>query len=328
MEKIIPTLVSYFEILVLGCLTWAMISYLFATFHPLKTILKNYTVGLIKYSAVFDGTGEKFSGWIKIVTMVGVIYYAGAITNATSYWFLEGTHSRIVYGAVGGGDPADSHFQMRLQMGFLELAGHPFVCLCAPVENHERDHAKALYDDALWRNANADGARASLDHMVRTLRLLRGTVLLAICFGMIALFKVLVSSVLVIFSWIAERTESRTICRVRIWLYVMLVDDAKYQELLNSLPPAGPEAAEAISDRFKIDCAGMRRNTFRYMLAPNLIIVCSAFVVYLIAIGAWQSQEIEFHRLLQYGAKSAVDVLRLETPKLKANDALIVPDNQ
>lgn len=294
-----------------------MISYLFATFHPLKSTLRTYTARLVKYSTLFDGTGEKFSGWIKVVTMVGVIYYTGAITNATSYWFLEGTHSQIVFSAHSKIDFDDLTSNGLPPLGLVELAEHPFVCLCGRAELHTMDHARALRYDALWRNANGEGARASLDHMVRTLRLLRGTVLLGNCYGLIASLKVLISTALIVMQWVSQRVSSPTLKKVTRWSYVMVVDDDLYEgfkEQHDSHCETATCVAKDISPR------EMARQTIKYMLAPNLILAACALVVYLIAIGAWQSQEVEYHRLVQYGAESAVEVIRIDGPAHKSHD--------
>jgi hypothetical protein len=92
MEKLIETIVSLLEIMVLGTIAIGILGYLAALFNSTRKMLRAYLNVLSKI--LLDRNFQNYSEWIKIGLALGFVYFAGILANSAAYWVLSrGLHS-------------------------------------------------------------------------------------------------------------------------------------------------------------------------------------------------------------------------------------------
>ena len=374
MEKFIETIASYLEIMVLGAVGIAFLGYTLAIFHPFRQTVADYFTRLAKlyFSATSneakptspeppskppdgtpkqDGIERKLTEALTIGIQLGIIYYAGVLANAAAYWALHPAHINIIaHVKLKQPNLADP----RTGVPDVDESGCDFLvlpfCRQEKPQGAEKQHEDSLYRDVAWRNANPDAAGRVLDPINKFLRLLRGTALFAMCFGIAALLKILGSTIVLGLTIVASvfdacrrrfcpsspspsqdsasgsrsspapQQDSKShswIARRIIWLYVNFVDDRRWA--------AERKERIALDNRrddvrpFFYDFKRMSKLTFFSVMCPNLCILFLALVIYVVAMFSWKTAEVEYHSMVLAGQATAAKV---EPEAKKASDPL------
>jgi hypothetical protein len=331
MDKLIEPIVSVLEMLVLGAITIIFAIYAVVFFHPCKRVLGEYIQGISKY--FFATLGAEEQRWLKIGVLLGVAYYTGVLVNAAAYRFLQRAHLDII--ASVQVDPAKRQQSGGPEHHVPTMKGWdstspwllvPFRWNSASDETELR-HGDSMYAEAEWRNANGEVASHGLDRLVKHIQLLRGTVLIAACFAVLALFKVSVALWTMLRLGWATRVDSsptrtpskgwpdeQTCERQRQrhaakWWYRNFVDEHNHrlagkgikeiQAANASIHSGKPE----VDDRFDSAQDFERRRTItrRAVLAPNAVIFIIAAIVYVVAMYSWRLSEFEYHAIVLAG---------------------------
>ena len=152
-----------------------------------------------------------------------------------------------------------------------------------------------LYREVEWRNLELDVTKHALDHLLKYIRLIRGTVFCTYLIFWFAVLKVIIGSVVLLFS-----TSDRLIGPTE-FLYEVFVHDRS-----SSVPlPISSKDQEAEKSTSRVKT--MRSITGYRMIAPNIIIFVVAAVVFLSAIAAYKAVEYEYHYIVDSGHSTAIE---------------------
>jgi hypothetical protein len=341
MEKLIEAVVSFLEIMVLGAIALIFLGYVIAFFHPIKQKLWEYVTELRKFLSenkaetkaenVPQGQSEgrhhllTLREVLKGLIVLGLVYYAGVFSNVVAYWRLESAHAVVI--SLVQPSKADPRPGMPSVAdsgsGFLWL---PFRLLRSDDEEAEKKHAEALYLEMEWRNTNREAANELLDPIIKRLRLLRGTVLFAVMFGIAALIKVVFDFGIwlwlgIIWIWVRLRQRPAISCVRRActafanWSYAGFVDhDRRWLKGAREKDPqeTDPNRKHDQPGESAPDFAKMLYFTFARAILPNILILVMSISIYIIGMFAWKCAEIDFHSTVLAGQATAVKV---DTPK-------------
>ena len=201
----------------------------------------------------------------------------------------------------------------------MEDVGYKFLLLPLTRDeqpDEERIHEDSLYRDIAWRNANPDAAGRVLDPLNKFIRLLRGTVLFAMCFCCVALFKTIGHSFFaIVLCLIPKHLRPHTVPAIRvrrhtriasccIWVYENFLDAKRWA---NQRQRKSEKIERLRKDRrFEDDFKRMRAFTCRSVMWPNLCICVVAFFIYVLAMFSWKTAEIEYHSMVLRDRRTAV----------------------
>jgi hypothetical protein len=319
MEKLIETIVSVLEIMVLGLIAVGVLGYLLALFNPARKVLADYLNELSRI--VVDGAFHSYSEWIKIGLSLGFIYYMGILANGAAYWVLSPVHNRII---------SDISAKGKAMPRFRDL------CLLPLSAHSEDEHIDAyltyLGKEVSWQNHDLEAAKHALDAMHRDIRIYRGTVFLALCLVLIALLKLACALVFLagnilpmcvnFWQWYRKGLTS---------LYGLIIDDDLH--FLNQARKDAAASAKPTVAAQPLDPSGaaLKPEDFRHMgriglkkiCLPNLIICSIAFTVYFLAMCSWKSVETEYHLIVQEGEKTARKEKPLTAPVANPNNLAV-----
>jgi hypothetical protein len=317
MDKLVEPIVSVLEMLVLGAIALIFSVYVTMFWHPCKRVLTDYIGGLSKYvfgdevtpdraeqqSGHADTTTAEVRHWLKLGVLLGVVYYAGVLANGAAYDVLQHAHVDVI-----------AHVQP-------DSSGLPMIddseCFCLwprlfeRVDGEaERKHGDSVYREMEWRNINPDAASHELDRLQKHVQLLRGTVLIAACFGFVAFLKAGVAAATWVLLW------SKPLRRVGKCLYRNFIDD--HNHWLTGKPNVQPKTTTDLSRGSRLsdtefesedDFKARRSITGTKVLGPNVLICFIAGAIYVIAMSTWRTTEFEYHAIVLAGQETAVKTL-------------------
>lgn len=315
MEKLIETIVSVLEIMVLGIIAVGVLGYFLALFNPARKVLADYVNELSRILG--DGNFQDYSEWIKIGLALGFIYYMGILANGAAYWVLSPVHDRIISDVSAQGKDMPRFRDLWL----LPLSAHS-------KDEHIDAYLAYLGKEVSWQNRDLEAAKHALDPMHRDIRIYRGTVFFALSLVLIALLKLACALVFLagdllpmcvhFWEWYRKRLTS---------LYGLIIDDNLHyldQARKNAATKAGqtmvPPAPDPSGADFTYeDFRRMSRIGLRKVCLPNLIICSIAFIVYFMAMCSWRSVETEYHLIVQEGEKTARKEKPITAPAANQN---------
>ena len=303
MGNLVDSIVRLFEFIIQGVLTLFVVGYFLIWFHPLKDAVAD-NVQIINRYILHPHWEKPVPDTAIAVIFIGGLYFLGVITNVIGYRLLEPVHHRLILAVAqtAARQPKDSRgaekSSAEADIPFWSTALLPLRIYLGDQERIQGDITYTLYlhDEALWRNCNLVAMKDALDPLIKQSRIIRGTVVCALAFCIIATLKFLYfSAVWCIFF-------SKRLARVAGWLYKNTVNPFHADREKLTTPPRG----EAISAEKLIRCRWQneREDTKRSALSAIVYASFSA-AIYLFSIAGWQTLEKEYHLMALEGAKTA-----------------------
>jgi len=302
MDKLIEVTVSFLEIMVLGALTVIALGYLAALAPRVKNELAGYATRLTELLFETGKLGQANAQRVRIAVILGLVYYAGVLANATAYWVLQPAQLDVIWQVAN----ANSGSQGR-DPSATGLAGFAWLPLCRKVpEGGWQEYGEYLRREAAWGNLKLDASRNALDDIWKQVRLIRGTALFALCLALIALLK----------SVIAFPCSFLGRCRWLYWCYREIVDTRSERlRMYWKRDKGGPEPTEEqmvaklrSADRKYVGKAMVRVAALK-MVIPNLLVVVLAGLLYVASMGCYRVMETEYYMLVWHGEKTAVQAV-------------------
>ncbi len=273
-------------------MTLATLGYLFATFMSTKKSLTNYLGSITDILLKGTFIENSFDKWIKLTIFLGVIYFAGIIANATSYWVLFSNQADIIVKV--NKCPPENTWNKKVLLTPIET----IVCLQDQEDQGFPSYLEHIEQEAKWSNQNIDSLKYQLSSLIKYIRILRGAVFFSLCIFMIALAKILIAGLFCIVAsiWLCVRKLPDWLCKA---YNLIMYRENPLPSTLNTTPEEKTKA--------------MRKDIFSNMLKPNVIILFLVGVIYCITMRGYYLVETEFDALAKYGSKYAAE----ETGKKK-----------
>lgn len=306
--------------MVLGAISLLFLGYAIAIYHPIRNTLTDYAKSI--WNLLCGGHPEskdhKLTETLKFGLVLGVIYFAGVLVNSCAYCLLEDAHADII-----------SHVKPSEPDGKLAVVSDSqwsFIWMPIPIARNwygempntseaEKVHADSLYREMAWRNNDRETANETLDPIRKFIRLLRGTVLLAMCFALVAIIKVFCEFFIWVVIWIVSKTFSAKSDPDPEWRRVRLINRIYanfvdydwrwlketrkgYQKATSWTTLQAKKGANA--DDFK----SIERLTMTKAVLPNILICSISLLIYVVAVWSWRSAEIEYHSMVISGYAS------------------------
>jgi hypothetical protein len=321
MEKLVEQIVSSLEILILGVMAAGTLGYFFALFKPARRLLVDY----LNYLSVnlLEKTFKDFYQWIKVGLALGIIYYAGLLANGAAYWVMSPVHNEIIENI----NSKDGKILRFRHLGLLPLYSN---------DVHIDAYRDYLNREVAWQNRNLEAAKHALDPLIRVIRGCRGAVFFALVLMLIAVIKLGLALVFMIFDMVAIRYGEGHVYFIRVlaFVYRLFIDDnyhflnkARAQDNSNPpktnpttvdpsvlyLPAYPEETVQPKTNPTTVDPSVLRRADFKKMgnivwtkaLLPNFIILALSFLMYFFSMGSWYTVETEYHLIVREGEKTA-----------------------
>jgi hypothetical protein len=232
MGNVIQSLISFFEIVVLGVISLGIIGYALLTFHPIVGSLVDYGKSLkevhtsiLKYiygedSSSKDGRKKNFRVEVILVfqglILLGLFYFVGVVTNNASYSFLHNNNVKIISTLYRDAEIAEIEFspedtnrlklrfeqqlplsQESVNISYLSMAALPFrnLCFIGGSDNLSADEAK-YYGNFLATQARIRArSKEAHEELLKFLRLQRGMILFLSWILVVSFVKVVLSAV-------------------------------------------------------------------------------------------------------------------------------------
>src|SRR5207248_3573117 len=91
MEKLVESLFSYIELLVLGALAFVLVAYLLAWVTGIKPVLLRYLSELFDFwfGSITNPIDRKVFHWVRIGFGIGALYFLGVVAYVVTWWLVE-----------------------------------------------------------------------------------------------------------------------------------------------------------------------------------------------------------------------------------------------
>lgn len=265
MGDFIDSLVRVFEILAQGALAVAVVGYLLIWVHPIKRAVTDHLRSA--HTFVLSGWAEPLAKTAAAVVVIAGVYFLGVITNVVGYWLLDPAHEAIIANTASIIAQPDT----TAPMSSWEVLYLPFSRNAK--SEHKAQYLHYLSEEASWRNTNLEGMKHALDPLLKQIRILRGTVVCALLFAILAGVRVLYFLIALV--------------------VLPLLPTTVQSGLVSTTVTADPSSASR--------ARSLRICIARVALAHTVYFV-GALVVYASVMPAYRTIETEYHLLAHYGA--------------------------
>jgi len=276
-DSVINELLRHIELFVLGALGVMAVTYFLALVHPVKESLTKYVGTLRSFWLGELSNDNALLKTIDIAVIVGALYYMGVLANSASYWLVEPARFRILESIyadklnVAANCPGNVEKPIR-GISTWEAVKLPLTRMLPGGETQRLLPycANNLYlnDEAGTNDLKAEGrVHDALSSELISIRLLRGTAVIAIAVFAACLFKLLV---------------------LLITAFLWPWSDAWYKTLIKwDAEPGTHDWREKV------------KTAWTCVVLPQLVILVLSGVFYYVAMGSYRTTEFEYSHLVR-----------------------------
>lgn len=293
----LDSLIRLFEFIVQGILTALVLAYVLVWVHPIKDSVSRNIESITRYM-LYPHWKQPVPVAAIAVLLVGGAYFLGVITNVAGYWLLEPIHYRVIRRVEAATVHSPIHPSLYSKRSTPQRDAPYWSTTLLPfriglTEGERSDDFRAyenhLQEEVLWGNCKLDAMQDALSPLLKQSRLIRGVVVCALAFSLVAILKAVYFS----FVWFLLRFRRP----LGSWLYEHTV----------KIPiPDQREGSEMTDTKRVIQAA--------------LIYVLFATAIYLSSVAGWMTVETEYHLIAHYGSQTCAD-LRARPQRLPSLEA-------